>query len=1023
MGLRKRAVRLRQIRRKEDPPPPPPPTPPPTPPPPTCDEGPIETITDYTKREGLGESPGIPNLEYLGIGYNIFEGNPRGSDISEADPGFRSGVIQLVQKQTELTIDQDYMVPLGVDLRYITACKFASKSTELSNENEYQEEISREATQETDISGGIGGMFSISASYAFSSSEKYKQFTETTAATQSVTYEARALCSEFKAALKPYYTHTLKEEFEMALDALSTPWTNSDEQRKEYADFLSAFGTHYVKDVTLGAKHIYSSEIKSEDVSSLKKNDVDIQSTLSWSVQASFNGGGSASEELQMLPRFEASGEIPGLGEAKIYKYIFEEASVGAGVSNSESISEAESKSNLEQVKTKVTTINELNIGGNPPEDGNWKTWATTVRDRPMPISYELAGIWTLMNSKQTKAFEEAVVALYNLDLRAKKDGTIIDALRFGVTRGNGEAISSYNRSPSSNYRSSIEFTAIPGGETQNEITENIVKTEDKELDVEHECGEYEPNAKGGRWQPIVTRDDPTDTTEYFACGMQVETIEADQGITGLHITFCDLNNWDTDQVEKQVFSQTRYNNKDVTPSKQTRKFCPKDQYIIGVKVKADESDWDQEGVNSLWIRCSPKVAGAQNANVKELNVWYDSEGSDEFTKDRSESNTFLTGAGVRECQGLGIFGMYLQFSAPREGGSRFASYEYDVSREGDDISAIFATPVRGSIGKNTEEDENELGFAIGSKFNVISYYPFGIFDRFKAKISIQDFADTGDGVVKELQSFSFLSGKNLPANADYVAGVVHPDGYAVNENFSDDDISFEISQSSAREYRIDLGTMKNPTFLAFPLWFPGSSESFPSSLGSVAVATKFCGVNYCDVVTGAPDSEIAKKKLGFSFIAINGPLLSTDVSGIVHDRVNVNSADLTVNGNRFNGFEIESVFTPCANGRCNLDGVDGAFTGKTGGFLIKFKERFRGLPSVIVNPIISPNRDLAVGEGNKIKLPYAVVEHVTETSAFVKVYWLDTYDLASPIQSAISFHIVAVGPQRNPYSDYARII
>ena len=44
-------------------------------------------IQDTTTRIGAGDSPGVPNLEYLGAGYNIVEGNPRGSFSSELDPG------------------------------------------------------------------------------------------------------------------------------------------------------------------------------------------------------------------------------------------------------------------------------------------------------------------------------------------------------------------------------------------------------------------------------------------------------------------------------------------------------------------------------------------------------------------------------------------------------------------------------------------------------------------------------------------------------------------------------------------------------------------------------------------------------------------------------------------------------------------------------------------------------------------------------------------------------------------------
>ena len=68
---------------------------------------------DYTYRVGLGESPGLPNLEYLGLGYDLIRGNPRGSELNGLDPGFRYPVIRLVQKQSDLTVDQEYMVPLG----------------------------------------------------------------------------------------------------------------------------------------------------------------------------------------------------------------------------------------------------------------------------------------------------------------------------------------------------------------------------------------------------------------------------------------------------------------------------------------------------------------------------------------------------------------------------------------------------------------------------------------------------------------------------------------------------------------------------------------------------------------------------------------------------------------------------------------------------------------------------------------------------------------------------------------------
>ena len=1031
-GIRNRAGRLAAKRAKfEDPPE----TDPPAEEPPTCDVCPINKIKDSTRREGLGESPGIPNLEYLGLGYNIFEGNPRGSDISEADPGFRSGVIKLIQKQTELTIDQEYMVPLGVDVRYITACKFASKATELSSERQYQSEISREASQSTEVSAGASaGLFSVSAEYSFSQSSKYKEFTENTRETQAVTFEARALCSEFKAALKPYYSHSKHETFERALSSLSIPWTNSPEQREEYLDFLSSFGTHYVSDVTLGAKHIFSSIISSEDVTELTRQEVDIESSLSWSVQASFGSGGQGNDAYGVLPRSKAEFAIPGgIGMVETTSYIFEESSIGGGTSNTETLSEEKKNSNLERVKSKVSTVNELNVGGNPPEDGNWKTWATSVRDRPMPISYELTGIWNMMaNETYVKAFQDAIIDLYNIDLRKRKDSTIIDALRFGVTRGDGRAISSYNRDPSSNYRSNLQLNAIPGGFFKKEITGNIVEspTGQDGLDADDEC-DNTPS-----WTGFLR---PQSDTELFACGMQAKEDAADIGITGLKVTYCSVDDWANSAVQKTV------NMRNVGSDEGIAVFCDPFQFIVGVRVKVDETTGDNQGMDGLWITCANIPLNSDTEPITiEKEVYNDASfGSGEtyWSSERSESNLFMSSTRVLSCTGLGIYGMELEYSQQLQGGRRYATYEYDVSREGDEVTAIFASTVRGSVGENIQEDMGELGFVVPDPiftnvFNVESYYPFGIFERSTPKIVIQNFKDKSVNS-EELQSFSFLSGKNLPAQADYIAGVVHPDGYPLNEIFSDDDIGFRVSQLSRREFYIRFpggeNQMTDPTFIVFPLWIPGSANQFPSKIGEVVAATRSCDETGCYVVTGASDNPSAKNYLGFSFIALRGGLNTGVVSGIAHGVVTVKD-----NGNQqppsiigvpedYNGFTAEpsfagspDTFTVRAGDR-NSGTID--FTEYAGGILITFETPFRGLPAVIVSPIIG-NRNLGSSSTDEVSLPYAVVEHISEEKAFVKVNWVDTTG-ADPSKDAeaISFHILVVGPQRDPYLNGARII
>ena len=51
---------------------------------------------------------------FISLGYNIFEGNPHGSDEGPIDPGFRNRAIALVQNQDTLTSSQLWLRPLGV---------------------------------------------------------------------------------------------------------------------------------------------------------------------------------------------------------------------------------------------------------------------------------------------------------------------------------------------------------------------------------------------------------------------------------------------------------------------------------------------------------------------------------------------------------------------------------------------------------------------------------------------------------------------------------------------------------------------------------------------------------------------------------------------------------------------------------------------------------------------------------------------------------------------------------------------
>ena len=52
-----------------------------------------EIKSEIMMRTGNGDNLPDPGSDYLGIGYNLIEGNPEGDPLLQMDPGFRAPVI------------------------------------------------------------------------------------------------------------------------------------------------------------------------------------------------------------------------------------------------------------------------------------------------------------------------------------------------------------------------------------------------------------------------------------------------------------------------------------------------------------------------------------------------------------------------------------------------------------------------------------------------------------------------------------------------------------------------------------------------------------------------------------------------------------------------------------------------------------------------------------------------------------------------------------------------------------------
>jgi hypothetical protein len=104
--------------------------------------------------------------------------------------------------QSLTTLDTDYLMPYGVRVLSASSCKFSSSSAENSNEAQYTSSLSSEVSAKGSLSASAGGTYGgvsgkISGELAFSKSESFKSFSQGSSKFQTVTFDAKAVCTEF----------------------------------------------------------------------------------------------------------------------------------------------------------------------------------------------------------------------------------------------------------------------------------------------------------------------------------------------------------------------------------------------------------------------------------------------------------------------------------------------------------------------------------------------------------------------------------------------------------------------------------------------------------------------------------------------------------------------------------------------------------------------------------------------------------------------------------------------------------
>ncbi|XP_030828941.1 uncharacterized protein LOC763692 [Strongylocentrotus purpuratus] len=222
----------------------------------------------------------IPSgVTFLGIGYNIIEGNPEGGDMATGgvDPGLlvSRSVFVMTYDEGKITNDGKYQIPDEVNYVLRDAAYTSSSATTFHGTSSYAEKLS----SQVDVGGGYSNLF---ASVEFAASSRYQQIEARTDSEGYIYYANQTVSNmgnaRYLTELAGPDKYTLNNGFVSTACSLPTAYAEDD-----YMTFLDTWGTHVVTEVDLGTR----------EGSNYEEHRTDFVSYASTNVGGSVSSGGS----------------------------------------------------------------------------------------------------------------------------------------------------------------------------------------------------------------------------------------------------------------------------------------------------------------------------------------------------------------------------------------------------------------------------------------------------------------------------------------------------------------------------------------------------------------------------------------------------------------------------------------------------------------------------------------------------------------------------------------------------------
>lgn len=257
------------------------------------------------------------------------------------DPGFTYPIFDVDYSKGKQSADCKYSIPEGLVVVADVSCVTSFSSTTVQNKYEFSKSLSVSAS----VSGGGWGV-------SFSASAGYKESSSQMSTGESVFIISTAKCTYYFSKFITEKPPRFSEAFLSWVDKLKRT-----DAREIYFDFFETYGTHFPTYTTFGSRFTYEHKMSSKSFQSKREKGVNV------AVEASYSG-------------------------------LF---SVGGGFNMDSSQQEAASDFS-KSVETKTITV-----GAPPPSNGDAMTWASTVKDSPVPMEYKLLSIENLFSEHYMK--------------------------------------------------------------------------------------------------------------------------------------------------------------------------------------------------------------------------------------------------------------------------------------------------------------------------------------------------------------------------------------------------------------------------------------------------------------------------------------------------------------------------------------------------------------------------------------------------------------------------------------------